>query len=132
MTDSLGALVRKEWSPLLLQGFTITDEERGRVVLESAAVQVVATHDPRGEVDVTVASLSGEWPNCWSYSRMVGTASVGRLLEIALEEMRAEPAVLNGDSQYFERLGADNGALAHVWAEYHAGRGPRPGGMHFP
>ena len=79
-----------------------------------------------------MASLSGEWPNCWSYSRMVGTASVGRLLEIALEEMRAEPAVLNGDSQYFERLGADNGALAHVWAEYHAGRGPRPGGMHFP
>ena len=102
------------------------------MVLESAAVQVVAIHDPRGEVDITVAPLGGEWPKRWSYSGMVGTASVGRLLEIALDKMRAEPAVLDGDPQFYERLGADNEATSHEWAEYHAGRGPRPGGTHLP
>lgn len=102
------------------------------MVLESAAVRVVAIHDPRGEVDVTVAPLGADWRKRWFYSGLVGTASVGRLLEIALAKMRAEPAVLEGDPHFYERLGADNEANAHEWAEYHAGRGPRPGDGYLP
>jgi hypothetical protein len=83
VTDTLSALVRDKWSFLLLQDFEITDEDTHRVVLESRAVQVVAVHDPRGELVVSVCPRSREWPNRWSYAGMVGTASVGRLLELA-------------------------------------------------
>jgi hypothetical protein len=132
VTDSLGALVRNKWSSLLLHGFTITDEDPYRVVLESATVQVVTVHDPRGEVDVSVIPLGGEWPKRWSYSGMVGTASVDRLLEIALAKMQAEPAVLDGEPEFYERLGRENEATSHEWTEYYAGRGPRPSGKHLP
>ena len=40
----------------------------------------------------------------WSYTGMVGTASVGRLLEIALAKMDADPEILGGDTAFYERL----------------------------
>jgi len=132
VTDTLSALVRDEWSSLLLEDFEITDEDSGRIVLESPAVQVVAVHGPRGEVEVSVRPRGRDWPNRWSYTGMVGTASVGRLLELALAEMRTKPAILNGDPDFYERLGAENDASAHSWTEYYAGRGPRPGDKHLP
>ena len=132
MTDRLGAVVREKWSPLLLQDFTIQAEEPGRVVLGSADVQVVVVHDPRGEVEVYVQLKGGDWPVRWSYSGVVGTASLGRLLEIALAEMRAEPKILSGDPDYFEKLGGKNAAESHALTEYAAGRGPRPGNRHLP
>lgn len=132
MTDTLSALVRDKWSSLLLEDFEITDEDTDRIVLESPAVQVVAVHDPRGEVDVSVRPRTREWPNRWSYTGMVGTASVGRLLELALAEMRAEPAILDGDPHFYGRLGTENEASSHAWTEYFAGQGPRPGDKHLP
>lgn len=125
-------LVRDKWSSLLRQDFEITDEDTYRVVLESPAAQVIAVHDPRGEVDVSVTPRDREWPQRWSYSGMVGRASVGRLLELALAEMRAEPAILDGDLDFYERLGMENQASSHAWTEYYAGRGPRPGETHLP
>jgi hypothetical protein len=132
VTDSLGAFVRDKWSSLFLHGFRITEEDPHRVVLESAAVQVVVVHDPRGEVDASVMPAGGDWPKRWSYSGMVGTASVGRLLEIALDKMRAEAAVLEGDPEFYERLGHRNETESQAWTEYYAGRGPRPGVTHLP
>jgi hypothetical protein len=132
VTDTLSALVRDKWSSLLLKDFEITDEDTHRVVLESPTVQVVAVHDPRGEVDVSVRPRSREWSNSWSYAGMVGTPSVGRLLELALAEMQASPAILDGDPDFYERLGSENEASSHVWTEYYAGRGPRPGDKHLP
>lgn len=76
MTDRLGALVREKWSPLLLQDFTIQAEDPGRVVLGSADVQVVVVHDPSDEVEVYAQLKGGAWPARWSYSGMVGTASL--------------------------------------------------------
>jgi len=108
------------------------EEEPHRVVLESADVQVVAVHDPRGEVEVHVQPQGREWPIRWSYTGMVGTADIGRLLEMALAEMRAEPKILSGDPVYFERLGNENADKSHAWTEYAAGRGPRPGDGHRP
>lgn len=132
MTDSLSALVRDKWASILRQGFEVTDESDGRVVLESRAVQIAAVYDPRGELDVSVHPRGSEWPLRWSYMGMVGTASVGRLLQLALAEMESEPAILSGDPDFFERLGKENEASSHKWNEYDAGRGPRPGEKHLP
>jgi hypothetical protein len=132
VADTLSALVRDKWSPLLVQDFKITDEDTHRVVIESPNVRVVAVHDPRGEVDVAVFPRGGEWPGGWSYSGMVGTASVGRLLEIALAEMQAEPAVLNGEPDFYERLARENEDKSVAWTEHYSGRGPRPGNRHLP
>lgn len=132
VTETLSALVRDKWSSLLGQNFEITDEDPHRVALESHAVRVVAVHDPRGEVDVAVSPRNREWPQRWSYAGMVGTASVGRLLELALIAMRSEPAILNGDPDFYERLGRENEVSSQAWTDYYAGRGPRPGGKHLP
>jgi hypothetical protein len=67
----------------------------------------------------------------WSYTGIVGRASVGRLLEIALARMREEPAILRGDADFYEELAITKKAKAHALAEYYAGRGPRPG-RHLP
>lgn len=126
MTEALGDLVRDRWSTLLLDGFSITAEEAGRVALASRAVQVVAIHDPRGEVDVSVQPLGHSWPHTWRYSALVGRASVGRLLELALAEMTGESAILDGDPAFYAQLGIDNEDASKAWTEYSAGRGPRP------
>ncbi len=122
--------MRDKWASLLVQDFVIAVEDTHRVVLESPNMQVVAGHDPRGEFDVSVRPRSAEWPTQWSYSGMVGTASIGRLLELALAAMRAEPAILGGDPDFYERIGRENKAISHAWTEYYAGRGSRPGDRH--
>jgi hypothetical protein len=132
MAATFSALVRDKWAPLLAEDFTITCDDAQRVVLESSNVRVVAVHDPRGEVDVSVVPRGGEWPAEWSYSGMVGAASVGRLLETALAEMRAEPAVLDGDPDFYERLARENGGKSVAWTAYYSGRGPRPGNRQLP
>lgn len=128
MPDSLSELVREKWSSLLAEGFAITSEDHGLVALASSTVQVVAAHDPRGEVDVYVFPRGAERHEGWSYTGMVGTASVGRLLEIALAQMQADPAILSGDAAFYERLAQATGASSQEWTAYFAGRGPRPKG----
>jgi len=131
MTERLGALVREKWASLLAEGFDIADEETNWVALESSDLGVVVAHDPRGEVDVFVFPRGTEQRYGWSYTGMVGTASVGRLLEIALK-MRAEPAILRGDPAFYASLAQDKQSTARAWTAYHAGQGPRPGKRHLP
>lgn len=114
MTEALSALVREKRSSLGVQDFEVVDEDTHRVVLKSAAVQVETIHEPRGELDVFVSPRNCEWPQRWSYEGMVGRASVGRLLELALAETTAEPAILAGDFDFYERLAKDNEASSCV------------------
>lgn len=66
------------------------------------------------------------------YTGMVGKASVSRLLEIALAEMRADPAILCGDPEFYDALAQEKRASAHAWTEFYAGHGPRPVTRHLP
>jgi hypothetical protein len=59
---------------------------------------------------------------------MVGTASVSRLLEIAVERMNADPAILSGDHAFYGELAAENRRLSEAWTAYYAGEGPQPTG----
>ena len=127
MTATLPELVRDRWAPLLDADFTVAKGDDGFVVLTSAEVRIVATHSPRGEVSVEVHRHDQERWQGWAYEGMVGTASVGRLLELALEKMRADPAVLRGERALFVGLQERAVAEAGAWTAYCAGKGPRPG-----
>ena len=131
MTVDLGSLVRDRWAALLAEGFAISNEDAHRVELKSADVALVVTHDPR-EVEVRAFRPGTDQHYEWSYAGMVGRADVGRLLEIALTEMRAEPAVLAGDAEFYTAMARDKESTAHAWTEYYARRGPRPGDRHLP
>jgi len=124
--------VREKWSSLLAEGFEITEDESHLVALRSPTMQVVVVHDPRGEVDVYAFPQGGEQHDGWAYSGMVGTASVGRLLEIALADLRSDPAILQGDATYYARLAEENQESRKAWTAYYAGRGPRPGKPKLP
>jgi hypothetical protein len=128
MTVTLAELVRDRWAPLLDDAdFTVATEDDSFVVLTSTEVRIVATHSPNGEVSVEVHRHDQERWQGWSYEGMVGAASVGRLLELALEDMRADPAVLQGDRALFVALQERAVADAEAWAANYAGKGSRPG-----
>ena len=127
MTATLAELVRDRWAVLLQDGdFAITEEEEGVVLLTSGEVRIVATRSSRGEVSVDVHRHDQEPWQGWSYEGMVGTASIGRLLELALAEMRADPAVLRGDRALFADLQERAAAETEAWTAFCAGEGPRP------
>ncbi len=132
MTDGLGDLVREQWASLLAEGFAIADESPHRLELKSPHVDVVVADDPRGEVEVRVFRPRTEQGYGWSYTGMVGSASVGRLLEIALAEMSADPAVLRGDPEFYDTLAEQKRSSARAWTESYSGHGPRPVMRHFP
>ncbi|HLY64816.1 MAG TPA: hypothetical protein VKU60_04705 [Chloroflexota bacterium] len=69
-----------------------------------AALLVKAAWDPRGEVSVDVFRRGQRNAGRWSFNGMVGRASVERMLELAGEAMRAEPAILAADPEFYERL----------------------------
>ena len=127
MTVTLAELVRDRWAPLLDDaGFTVATEDDRSIIVTSTEVRIVATHSPRGEVSVQVHRHDQERWQGWSYEGMVGAASVGRLLELALEEMRADPAVLQGERALFVALQERAVAESEAWSAYSAGKGPRP------
>ena len=68
----------------------------------------------------------------WSYTGLVGRAPVSRILEIALAEMSADPAILGGDPEFYDALAAEKRASAHAWTEFYSGEGPRPVTRHLP
>ena len=100
--------------------------------LESPSVRLVVVQDPRGEIEVRAFRPGTEPRYGWSYTGLVGRADVGRLLEIALAEMRADPAILRGDTEFYAAVAQEKAAAARAWTEYYARRGPRPGGTHLP
>ena len=126
MTVVLASLVREEWATLLAQGFSISNEDAHRVELTSPNLALVVTHDPRGEVEVRAFRPGTNQHYGWSYTGMVGRADVRRLLEIALVEMRADPAILAGDVEFYAEVAREKEATAHAWTVFAAGRGPRP------
>ena len=132
MTVELGSLVREKWAALLAEGFAMSNEDAHRVELESSNLALVVVHDPRGEVEVRAFRPGTDQLYGWSYSGMVGRADVRRLLEIALAEMRADPAILSGEAEFYATMAREKEATAHVWTEYATRRGPRPGDRHLP
>lgn len=63
----------------------------------------------------------GRWSN-----GMVGSASVSRLLQMAAEKMRADPAVLGGEVAYYEDLAVERRRDAGALTTFYSGKGPRP------
>jgi hypothetical protein len=128
VTATLPNLVRDRWASLLRDdAFTVVDEDENRVVLTSPDVRIEAVSDPGGEVSVAVCRHEQESWQGWAYAGMVGRASVARLLELALEEMQADPAILRGDTAFYQALSERATADAEEWTLYAAKRGPRPG-----
>ena len=132
MTESLGALVRSRWETLLSGDFELTQEEPGRLLLDSERVSVVVAVSPRGEVDVTVMPRGSEWPRQWSWSVMVGHADIARLLDLALDEMLAEPKVLAGDTDLYDRLTDANQAKSRALTSRAEGKTPTPDQRRLP
>jgi hypothetical protein len=127
VTDALCQLLREKWASLLDEGFELIEERSGVVLLKSSKVSVRVVLDPRGELDVDVFPTGTEPHHGWAYTGIVGRASVGRLLEIALAQMRSEPAILAVEADFYDALAAEKTLRAHEMTEYYAGRGPRPG-----
>jgi hypothetical protein len=118
--------VREQWASLLAEGFAIADESAHGLELKSEYVDVVVADDPRGEVEVRVFRPGTEQGYGWSYTGMVGRTSASRLLEIALAEMRADPAILRGDPHFYDTLAEEKRASAQAWTKFYSGHGPRP------
>ena len=105
----------------------MVDECDHVVRLQSPTLGAQATVDPRGEVAIEVYRLGHEDPfDRWTWSGMVGRASLTRVLEIAMERLQADEAVLRGDSTYFDQLAMENKRISEEWTAYYAGKGPRP------
>lgn len=127
MTATLAQRVRDRWAVLLQDGdFAITEETDGVVLLTSVQVRIVVARSPRGEVSVEVHRHDQESWQGWSYTGLVGTASTQRLLELALAEMRADPAVLRGDQAMFGALQERAATEAKAWTAFYGREGPRP------
>ncbi|MGH3024773.1 MAG: hypothetical protein ACRDNI_14040 [Gaiellaceae bacterium] len=120
--------VRRELAFLIdHHGFRIVSESEYLVRLDSETLGAEAMFDPRGEVGLEVFRLGHEGPReRWSYTGMVGRASVPRLLQIAAEHLQAEEAVLRGDPAFFDALTRENQRLSEEWTAYYARKGPRP------
>src|SRR5450755_4940053 len=88
-------------------GFQVTEVSEHVVLLENTALSVQAVWDPRGEVAVNVFRRGQRDTGMWSYNGMVGKASVGRLLELAGEAIRAEPSVLQADTTFYDNLAVE-------------------------
>jgi hypothetical protein len=130
LTETFPETARRELAALTRDhGFDFVAEDQYHVRLESRSLVVDVWHDPRGEVEVRVSRLATADPyEAWTYAGMVGTASVARLLEIAVDQMSANPEVLRGDEAFYKRLGDENRQLAEAWTAYYSGKGPQPTG----
>ena len=109
-------------------GFRVTRESQHIVEMESATLWAQAVWDPRGEVEVCVRRLGAAGDaryGQWTYSGAVGRATRARLLQLAGERLREEPAVLNGDPDFFDRLGREQKLKAEQWTAYYSREGPR-------
>jgi len=114
--------IRDAFGFLLDDGYELLDEYPenpvNAVQLVSSRIIVGIGLSPRGEFEITVmrtpgrlARLFGHRPDerqeRWEYEAMLGSADLGRLLEIGVEKLRADPRVLEGDRAYFRGLGEE-------------------------
>ena len=117
MTSALTDLVRRQFAPLLEQGWTIAEQSDGFVRMSSNTLVAQFALDPRGELNVSVTPAGVEQRLGWTYSGIVGRASVERLVEIAHDKMLEDPRVLSGDAAYFAELAEER---RRQQAEYNA------------
>jgi len=84
--------------------FRVEESTTGLLVLQSTDLECRFTLSPRGEFEVTVAPRgTASWKG-WVYAGLVGRTDLRRLLEIAGEEVRAEPRILAADPGYYADL----------------------------
>lgn len=126
METAFGEIVREKWASLFGDGFTVVRELPGTVELETLELGILVEHDPRGEVDVQVFIRGRDRRYGWGYSGLVGRASVERLLEIALIEMRSDPRILGADREYYEAMELKRRESAEAWMTYYSRKGPNP------
>jgi hypothetical protein len=126
-------LVREQFALLLSEhDFVVVEAAADEVVLESPRLRTRAVLSPRGELDVHVFPKgSQEWEG-WSYSGMVGRASVKRLLALALENLLEDPRIVAGDPAFFERLASERKAESEALTAHAEGKGPRPSKRRLP
>jgi len=109
-------------------GFQVTEVSEHVILLDNIALSVEGVWDPRGEVDVNVFRRGQRAAGMWSYIGMVGKASVGRLLELAGDAIRAEPCVLQADTTFYDNLAVEQKKRSIEWTAYYSRKGPRPRG----
>lgn len=126
MEVAFGEAVREKWATLLDDGFAIVREQRGVLELESLELSILVALDPRGEVDVDVFPRGRDRRYGWNYCGLVGRASVERLLEIALAEMRRDPRILGADREYYDAVERKGREDAEAWTAYYSRTGPNP------
>ncbi len=128
MADAFPRVARDTFSPLIDEcGFHLVAEDEHHIRLESNVMAIEAWYDTRGELDVDVFRLDSTDRHArWTYVGMVGNASTARLLEIAVEKMTADPAILTGDPAFYDRLAAESHRLSDAWTAYYSRKGPRP------
>jgi hypothetical protein len=111
-------------------GFRVTQESDHLIELESESLTAQAIWDPRGEVVLKVrrrvSPAADDGYGTWSHLGMVGRADVDRLIELAAEQLVAEPAVLQADDSFFDALVVEQRRIAKEWTAYYSGDGPRP------
>lgn len=134
LEDAFSDVVRRELAFLFDEhGFRMTEANSHVVLLMSPALGVQAVWDPRGEVYVAVFRREAGVPaEGWSWTGMVGKASVPRLLEMAGERMRAESWVLAADAAKYEELAIRKRRESREWTDYYSRKGPRPRSGHLP
>lgn len=106
-------------------GFAVAEDSEHRVVLESSDLRCTCVFDPRGELDVHVSLIEKEDWEGWTYVGMVGTASLARLLHLALDEMKSDPRVLAADAAFYSDLAEQRHSDAREYNVRAQGSGPR-------
>ena len=125
--ESFANAVRDKLAFLLTEhGFRVVHEDAHCVRLESVSLCAEAVWDPRGEVTISVFQRGYRDSGTWSYTGMVGRASIPRLLEIAAERIRAQEQMLLGDDAFFEILAEEQRQASEALTAYYSRKGPRP------
>jgi hypothetical protein len=108
-SDELANAARQQLGSLIeAHGFALTESsaEAVRFESEAAAVTVTAYAADHGQVDVIAEPLAAhEAHERLVISRMVGRASLARVLQLAARDLRANEQALRGDPSFFTRLG---------------------------
>ena len=113
-------------SLLEAHGLRRSTDDGFMATFENDVLRLQVVHDPRGQVDVRVARRNSPTAGVWTYTGMVGRASVKRLLERAADALLGEPTVLIGDPAYFDALASAQAAESAAWTAYYSRKGPRP------
>jgi hypothetical protein len=128
--ESLVDAVVQELGSLLDEfGFALSEDspEVVRYASASAVLTVTAYAGDHGQVDVIVEpGRAHSVHERLVIGRMVGRASLVRVLELAAQDLRTNEPALRGDLAFFAHIGTENQRLATAWTAYYAKQGPRP------